>query len=153
MGEVLRTAASLRFFGDDLDPDQVTYALGKSSGTFRTANYGTWLLEVERRSPGDLNGQIAELLKGTTDDLEIWRSLSQRFQSDIFCGLFLNKQMSGIDVSPQTMLTLGERGLLLDLDIEAAESRERCTLVSLLENVADVCIAAQEISGDEKSAD
>jgi len=132
MGEVLRTAASLRFFGDDLDPDQVTYALGKvptqcarkgepiergSSGTFRTANYGTWLLEVERRSPGDLNGQIAELLKGTTDDLEIWRSLSQRFQSDIFCGLFLNKQMSGIDVSPQTMLTLGERGLLLDLDI------------------------------------
>ena len=131
MTELHKTAASLRFFGDDLDPDEITLRLGakptvgvRKGGTWRTsvgvektASKGQWRMTVERRSPGDLDGQLEELFAPLTTDLAVWRDLSGRFQADVFCGLFLNEFNEGISLSPRTLEALGLRGLSLDMDV------------------------------------
>jgi hypothetical protein len=129
-----RTAASLRIFGEDLDPDEITNLLGKEpddierrgqvirnpkSGTERTARRGRWSIQVKRRSPGDLDAQIAALLDGTTDDLSRWQRVTSAFDADIFCGLFLEEENEGLILAPTTLKNLGDRGLFLSLDIYA----------------------------------
>jgi hypothetical protein len=81
------------------------------------AGTGSWRLHVERRNPGDLDGQIVELLSPLCQDLAVWRDLSARFEADIFCGLFLEKSNEGIDLRPETLMMVGSRGLVLDFDI------------------------------------
>jgi hypothetical protein len=66
-----------------------------------------------RRTPGDLDSQIAELLAGMTDDLAVWQRLTSVYQADIFCGLFLEQENEGISLSPTTLQLLGERGIEL----------------------------------------
>jgi len=131
MTELHKTAASLRFFGDDLDPDEIAGVLGgqptvgvrkgglwlTSLGAEKIAYKGQWRLTVEERSPGDLDGQIAELFATLTTDLAVWNDLSHRFQADVFCGLFLNEFNEGISLSPETLTAVGSRGLSLDMDI------------------------------------
>lgn len=73
---VAETSISLRFFGDDLAPDVVTAVLGRpptgaetkgevitnvKTGRSRVARRGSWRYRVERREPGNLDGQIEEL--------------------------------------------------------------------------------------------
>jgi hypothetical protein len=138
MTELNKTAASLRFFGDDLDPEEITRRLGgqptvgvrkggiwlTSLGREKTAYKGQWRLTVERRSPGDLDGQVAELFAPLTTDLAVWHDLSSRFQADVFCGLFLNEFNEGISLSPETLSAVGLRGLSLDMDIYGPDDEE-----------------------------
>lgn len=91
MGHVSESAVSLRFIGDTLDPDELTRLMGvepsgsqRTGGTFRTpkgteliARTGSWRLSVERRSPADVAGQVAELLAPLTTDLEVWQDLAK----------------------------------------------------------------------------
>ena len=74
-------------------------------------------METVRREPGDLDGQIAELLDQLTSDLGVWVDLTSRYRADIFCGLFLVEHNEGISISSETALKIGQRGLKLDLDI------------------------------------
>jgi uncharacterized protein DUF4279 len=129
-----RTAATLRFFGD-LDPDEISDALGgkptvgvRAGGTWINkggreivARRGTWRLETERRSPGDLDAQIEELFAGLTKDLDVWRALTGRFQADIFCGVFMAAGNEGLELTPSTLFSVGARGLTLGLDIYGSE--------------------------------
>jgi hypothetical protein len=131
MNALSKTAASLRLFGDDLNPDEVTRLLGKEpdvaerKGDIRpsgsTVRRGRWSVKVGRRAPGDLDGQIAELLAGTTEDLAVWQRLTSVYAANVFCGLFLEQENEGVDVSPQTLRMLGERGVKLQLDIYAPD--------------------------------
>jgi hypothetical protein len=135
MPELDRTAASLRFFGDDLDPDAISGLLGSQPtvavtkggvwqpkhGVEVKARTGSWRRHVERRSPGDLDGQIAELLAPLSRDLSVWKDLTTRFYADIFCGLFLEGHSGGIGLQPETMAMVGSRGLILSLDIYAGD--------------------------------
>jgi hypothetical protein len=93
-------------------------------GLEKVADRGSWRRETERRSPGDLDAQIAELFAQLTDDLEVWNDLSRRFQADIFCGLFLNEFNEGISLSPETLAAVGSRGLSLDMDIYGTEDED-----------------------------
>jgi len=131
MGTISRTVATLRFFGDDLQPDEITTALGRPpsestvkgaewttpSGRLKVANRGSWRLRAEDCEPGDLDSQIEELLSGLTGDLSVWMDLAKRFRADVFCGLFLDDFNEGISLSPRTLELLGSRHLLLGLDI------------------------------------
>lgn len=131
MPTISETAASLRIFGDDLDPDEITAKLGKQpdtsakkgesvimpSGRKRIARTGRWSVSAEKRQPGDLDAQIRELLAGTTADLEIWRSITSRFDADIFCGLFMEDCNEGLALYPDILAALGKRGICLSLDI------------------------------------
>jgi hypothetical protein len=89
MGILHKSAASIGFYGDDLDPAEITAALGANptvgvskggqwktkSGAVKTAVIGSWRIEAEYCEPGDLDSQINGLLDGLSDDLVAWRSL------------------------------------------------------------------------------
>ena len=125
-------AASLRFFGDDLNPDELTKLIGytptkseqkgeeiagKVTGQKRIARSGGWRLSAERREPGDFDAQISEILDQLTDDTDVWQDLTTRFRADIFCGLFMTEGNEGISLSPETLEKLAARGLTIGFDI------------------------------------
>jgi len=127
--------ASLRFFGDNLVPDELSALLGASPTQSRVkgqqivgrhsainliAKEGSWRLHALRREPEDLEGQIFEILGQLTQDLSIWASLS-RFQPDMFCGLFMSSSNDGISLSAKALIALGERGISLALDVYDAD--------------------------------
>ena len=131
MAVVSETQASLRFFGDDLNPNELTALLGgtpstctskgdlirsKTTGSERIAKTGSWIVSAERREPGDLDAQIEELLSPLSKDLSIWRSLG-RYQPNLFVGLFMQESNEGIEINPHSLSSLAERGILLGLDI------------------------------------
>lgn len=131
MATIDRTTATLRVRGEQLDPDQVSALIGKTptrqsrkgepvllpSGGLRIARTGTWVIETEWVTPGDLDIAVQEIFKGTTPDLSIWLNLSTKYRVDLFCGLLLSEPMQGISVSPPTLKLLGERGIELGLDV------------------------------------
>ena len=131
MSVIFESAASLRFFGDDLDPDELTSMFGAgptasirkgdirlvSRGQEFLAKTGSWRLEVDRRRPGDLDGQIAEIFGQLTPDLGIWAALTQRYRGDLFCGMFMGSGNDGFSLEPATTVAVGARGLLIGFDV------------------------------------
>lgn len=131
MATISKTHVSLRFAGDDLDPRKLTALLGgmpstctrkgdvilsKTSGRERIAKTGSWTVSAERREPGDLDAQIAEILSPLSKDMSVWRSLG-KYRPNLFVGLFLRESNEGIEISAHSLSSLGERGILLGLDI------------------------------------
>lgn len=136
MAKISRTTASLRFFGDDLVPDEITRLLGgrptdgtrkgdpngrvrRSDGIPMRANTGSWLRKVPGQEPSDLELQIRNLLLDLTDDLAIWQKLSSRYAGNVFVGFFMTQVNEGCSLSPHTLRLLTDRGLALDLDVYA----------------------------------
>ncbi len=131
MGNVRRSEAGLRFFGDDLNPDEISKLLGSDPTvswrkgdvlighniTPRTAKTGSWRLSAKRREPEDLEAQILELLAALSQDMAIWRGLSLRYKTDLFCGIYMSSFNDGLPLTSETLLALGLRGIALDLDI------------------------------------
>lgn len=131
--------ATLRFFGDELLPDEISALLGATptashqkgqefkgshSGTVRIARTGSWRLSAPRREPEDLEAQIFEILDQLTGDLAVWQSLA-RFRPDLFCGLFMGSSNDGVSLSPRALLALGQRDIELGLDVYDAGEDER----------------------------
>jgi|JI10StandDraft_1071094.scaffolds.fasta_scaffold18231_3 hypothetical protein len=131
MTELHRSSVLVGFYGDTLDPEGITDLLGckptvgvRKGGTWHTsrgypkiASVGSWRLKAEECKPADLDGQINHLLDKLTDDLLVWRSLAEQYRAVIFCGLFLHEGNEGVELRPQTLARMGERGLIIDLDI------------------------------------
>ena len=125
--------ATLRFSGDELDPHEVTRLMGVaptsavSKGQLivgrgpRLSRSGRWSLKANRRQPGDLSGQIEEILSGLTQDLSVWRDLSNRFDGCVFVGFFMAEGNEGCDLSSKTLKLLTDRGLALLLDIYSGQ--------------------------------
>ncbi|WP_449395944.1 DUF6228 family protein [Devosia riboflavina] len=136
MAVIHETAAALRFWGDELDPHEVTRLMGAtptsavSKGELiagrasRTARSGRWSLTVNRRQPGDLSGQIADILSGLTQDLDVWRDLSGRFRGCIFVGFFMSEGNEGYDLSSETLKLLTDRGLSVLLDVYSGQNED-----------------------------
>lgn len=135
MGQLQKSAATLGFYGDDLDPDEITALLGMiptvgvakgdkwltSRGAEKIASTGSWRIETDRCEPEDLNKQIKALLEPLTSDLPVWRDLTRRFRGVIFCGLWMKSFNDGLQLSAEVLGSVAERGLLLDLDIYAED--------------------------------
>jgi Domain of unknown function (DUF4279) len=131
LSSLWKTVVTLRFFGDDLEPSEISTLLAteptasERKGDVRTsspgmeivARTGSWRLSVDDRSPGDLDAQLGQLFSRLTPDLSVWEGLAQRFQSDVFCGLFMETSNDGEKLKPETLASLGSRGLSLSLDI------------------------------------
>jgi hypothetical protein len=131
MAEVRRTVASLRFVGDDLDPDLISRMLGAlptasvckgdvrltPKGREIVAYTGIWRLEADCGAIDSLDRQIASIFDGLSDDLSAWRELAARYRGDIFAGLFLHHANEGLSLEPSTLAAIGERNLMLDFDI------------------------------------
>ena len=131
MGWLKEMSVSLRFYGDELVPEEVTALIGgdptvgakkgsmftTSAGKSKIAQTGMWRLQQERSVPGDIETQIVDLFAKLTDDLNVWQSLTSRFESDLFCGLWLDGFNSGQSLDARTIALISDRSLKLDLDI------------------------------------
>lgn len=132
---ISESAATICFYGDDLDPAQISEQLGgqpsfvirkgepRKSRREKIARTGRWMLSAENREPADLNGQINELFDSLTDDLLVWSSLSERFDARVCCGLFLESINEELAIGFKTLARIVERGLYLDLDVYGAGER------------------------------
>lgn len=131
MGAPDHSLAILRFFGDELVPDEISALLGASptvsyqkgqeligsrTGIKRITKTGSWRLSAADRKPEDLERQIFEILQQLTQDLTIWASLA-RFEPNIYCGLFMGSSNDGTWLSGEALLALGQRGIALGLEI------------------------------------
>lgn len=138
MGKLRKWAATIGFYGDDLEPDELTDLLGASPtvavrrgdtwitslGAEKIARTGSWRITSERCEHEDLDRQIATLLLRLSSDLTVWHDLTSRFRAVAFCGLWLDTYNDGVELSTKTLGLLAERSLLLDLDIYAADEVE-----------------------------
>ena len=131
MAGIGRTVATIRIFGDDLDPDEISTLLGAkpiasarkgevrqfSSGRDVVACSGSWQFSAEDCCPGDLNVQIRSMFLQLTNDLAAWQQISHRYDFDMFCGLFMSVMNEGEDLQPDVLSMLCDRGLRLGLDV------------------------------------
>jgi hypothetical protein len=145
MTTTFHSAASIRFIGDELDPDEISSLLNcKPTRSHRKGDLlrdktgeprvnsetglpiaqrtGCWMLEIENRMPADLNGQIIDILKMLPSDDRLWRGLAKGFKIDFFCGLFMESGNEGLEIAPETLFEMGKRGIKLGLDIYGPES-------------------------------
>jgi hypothetical protein len=122
----------LRIIGDDLNPHEITQALGasptkaqtkgdklvgKKTGNVRIAKFGMWSLQAIDCEPEDINGQIRFIFDQLTDDLAVWKFMASQYKMDLFCGLFMQCWNEGIELSPESLLILGVRGIKIDFDV------------------------------------
>ncbi len=121
MGDTLIPSAITALLGAGPSESQTKgdQLVGPKTGKTRIAKGGMWCLQASSRQPGDLDGQAQELLAQLTADLSIWADLAQRFDIDLFCGLFMEVRDEGVTLSPRTLVALGERGIELGLCIYA----------------------------------
>jgi len=134
MAVIAETFASLRFHGDDLEPQALVGLLGKApsdcvrkgdviksekTGHERIAKTGRWGISAARRKPGNLDAQIEELLSQLSSDLAVWRQLA-KYEPDLFVGLFLEQSNEGIELSANSLSLLADRGISLGLDVYGA---------------------------------
>ena len=130
MGSLARSRATLRVFGDELQPEEITALLGAQPTTARFRGQrneegrgppvwrtGSWRLSADDADPADPDRQVAQILDQLTADIAVWQSLGARFKIDMFCGWFMEDQSEGVSLSAHTLRSLGERGILLDLDL------------------------------------
>lgn len=129
MAEVVATSASLRIFGDTLDPAEISDLLKCSPSSSErqgevvgpklnfVARTGGWKLRIERAEGSNLDQQIADLLSQMVSDVKIWRHLTSNYKVDMFCGIWLDEPGQGLGISPATLRSLAERGIALELDV------------------------------------
>ena len=124
--------ATLRISGDNLNPEEITELLGcqpshahikgeqtidKKTNRIYTAKTGMWRVTAISRQPADFDAQIDEILQKLSSDLTVWAAIGQRFEIDLFCGLFMAESNEGISLSLASLKALAERGVEFDLDI------------------------------------
>lgn len=137
-GPVGKVSAGLRIWGDDLDPDEITRLLGceptrtrrkgeevRGKCSTRTAWTGSWHLKSDLPRSAELAAHISALLDRTTDDPTTWAALGSRYRVDVFCGLFLTAWNQGLELPPDLLRRLGERGITLGIDVYADLEEEQ----------------------------
>ena len=135
MSEVQETVVTLRFQGDNLIPQELTERLGAmptkavakgaswllANGREKIARTGQWHLRLEAPSPGEeLAEQVGRLFDQLTKDDETWRDLSERFEGNLFVGMFLGRSNDSIAIGPTALASIAAKGLELQLDIYGA---------------------------------
>jgi hypothetical protein len=89
-----------------------------ADGKSRTVAKGFWHLGSERQAL-DLADQIESLLARLTKDLGVWRLLTEQYDVDLFCGLFLETTNRGLELPANLLSALGSRNLRIGFDIYA----------------------------------
>jgi hypothetical protein len=131
MAALARSVVTLRIGGDDLNPSELSQLLGatptfacvkgepRKPGSKAIARTGQWSLRAADAEPADMDSQISEILGKLPSDLDIWRSLGARYEIDLFCGWFMDETNEGLEISPETLSALGDRGVKLGIDLYA----------------------------------
>ena len=121
-GPVDSSKLSLRVFGESMDLDKITSLLGHTPTKGRTkGKRASWHLSAPEMNGADLNSQIDWIFSRLSKDLSIWKKITEEYQVDLFCGLFLDAPNRGISLSPETMKEISSRGIELGFDIYSFE--------------------------------
>jgi hypothetical protein len=136
MSAVDHSVVTLRIYGDDLIPQEITKMLGippthsvikgqetvgRKTGKVRAAKSGMWRLCASDREPEDIDGQIREIFSKIPADAAVWQSITKKYRVNLFCGVFMSETNDGLSISPQSMAFLAERGIELWFDIYAPD--------------------------------
>ncbi len=135
MATISTAKATLRIMGDSLKPEEVSSALGAipttaqfkgeellgSRGPPRIARFGMWRLTAAVTTPADLDVQVREILAQLSGDIAVWKQLAEKYDMDVYCGWFMEKENEGLSISAMTLRELGVRGIELSLDIYAGD--------------------------------
>jgi hypothetical protein len=84
-----------------------------------------WSLQSASTEPADVDAQIAEILAQLTTDMTVWAELAHRFNVDLFCGWFMKRGNEGVSLAPASLTALGDRHILLDLDLYAGDPEDQ----------------------------
>lgn len=132
MGIADHSIVTLRIFGDDLVPSEVTALLGcepttayskgdvrigSKTGNRYVEKTGRWSLSAEDMYPENIPEQITEILSKLTNDPTVWARLRSKYKMDFFCGVFMGSSNDGLEFSPDILGQLSVRGIALGLDI------------------------------------
>ena len=131
-GPIDRSCVGLRIIGDDLDPEKITQVLSckpstsykkgdtiKSKYKDRVAKIGRWNLDSELPDESDLEDKIWDILKKVSLDQKAWTTLTESYQVDLFCGVFLETENRGFGLSVDIMKALSRLGIEIGFDIYA----------------------------------
>jgi hypothetical protein len=136
------SAVSLRIFGDELEPNEITALLkclpsksyrkgdfiknrdgvpnwNEHLGRYSMRKTGMWSLNAQPSEPADIEGQMRNLLAQLPADPEVWTNISQNlgFEIDFFCGFFLYRSNEGFELSADVLKELVIRHIKIGLDI------------------------------------
>jgi hypothetical protein len=131
MINVDRCKASLWLTGDTLDPDKLAQSLGctpaycirkgdtylSKSGEEMVASTGRFQITTGWRTGEPLDRLLQELLNQVPDNLALWAEINSTLSGEIFCGLILDSVNEEAKIPASMLLSLGQRGLSLHLDI------------------------------------
>ena len=132
MAHISRSRASLRIIGDSVIPEEISKILGcdgstmyskgdvrvvKKTGREIVRKSGHWSLVAKECEPENIDDQVKEILSRLNPDPAVWEKLAAEFHVDLFCGIFMEVSNEGMDISPETLLELGKRGISMALDI------------------------------------
>jgi hypothetical protein len=130
MSAIAKSTVSIRFFGEDLDPAEITRTLGREPSTHyrkgdkRTSagreyerKCGAWIAAAEDKTPEAINDQLDDLFANMSQDMQSWLTLSSKYDADVFCGLFMDETNEGFSLRPATLQALASRGLEIDFDV------------------------------------
>ena len=128
-GPVDRCKATLRIFGEGMNPDEVTAVLGVNPTHTRNPrfpiqhhidNFGNWSLTLSSEDegmPSEVEQVIDNLIRRLPNDPDVWRQLTQRFKVDVFVGLFLYADNRGFELSPVACKWVSDLGIKIGFDI------------------------------------
>jgi hypothetical protein len=133
MSEISSSMVSIRVFGKDLDPTEVTGLLGcqptraakagdiitKPNGQTRLIEKGFWILGYGERDSVELEKKVEGPLSKLTDDLNVWKQIAGKYRFEIFCGLFVDHWNEGFGLTPGLLTKIGNRNLEISFDIYA----------------------------------
>jgi hypothetical protein len=129
-GDIDEVSVSLRVASPNLEPTEVTALLGveptfaarkgdrRRSGSVEVVQRtGIWIFALPESREWELADAIRTLLARLPEDLAVWERLRAKAKIDVFCGLYLEHWNRGVDLSPELLRQLADRGLTLGLDI------------------------------------
>ncbi len=135
MAAIGRVRASLRVFGDSLEPEEVSALLGRpptrqhrkgdkiegKTGNDAVEPTGAWILDSALPEKVEVEEHIEVLLASVSNDMDEWSSLTDRFSASVLCSLFLDQYNEGFELSPRIAQSLAERGLVVAVDIYSGD--------------------------------
>jgi len=120
--------------GDHLEPDEVSAAMGlrpttsaRSGGPVHSAlgdkqgpaKTGLWSIRSEWSDNQTLDEKIRRLFADLTPDTATWHNLVREFSGRLLCHVERQSNRQGLRLSAETVTEIADRGLALDVIIEA----------------------------------
>jgi hypothetical protein len=129
-GEVDEYRISLGFYGDQLDPNELSRLLGAlptshcrkgdvavGKHASRLERTGRWLLAMPVQVGEPLEPQLRRLLSALTPDLSVWRSITDRYKTRFVICAWVRSWNRGLEIDPAIVREISDRGLGIGVDI------------------------------------